>query len=429
MTATRVGLSAMKLNHLILTHGAVFSIGIAAAMIANGLRPHDSEISGDGGGIESQARTANSNGRLNEGRAVGNAGIDQNGPETLSKKGHPGAVVRLQGIVRITDPFERQRALMDLVDSLGAEEFAAVADQFRELEHLSDSGDEYDLLLRGWAKADPLAALEYVGQHGNSRDRCETILSSWAGNDAAAAERWALDHHEGDGPNPYMAAVIQGIAGNDLATASRLAEAMPYSRERGQAIEAITRALLVQGTAAAMAYPASIADEALRGGFVAAIANRLAGKDPAQAAAWLASMGQGEVQSRAARTVAEALAKMDTRAAAEWLRTLKPEAQAEAARGIIPVMSASDISGTAQWVSSLVGTPNYDRVVEEFVWSCNSRAPEQSAAWIQGVTDPEQQRRLYHRMLGEWAQRDATAVKQWVTANNVPQDVLRRFSR
>jgi hypothetical protein len=77
----------------------------------------------------------------------------------------------------------------------------------------------------------------------------------------------------------------------------------------------------------------------------------------------------------------------------------------------------------------LVGTPNYDRVVEEFVWSCNSRAPEQSAAWIQGVTDPEQQRRLYHRMLGEWAQRDATAVKQWVTANNVPQDVLRRFSR
>lgn len=32
-------------------------------------------------------------------------------------------------------------------------------------------------------------------------------------------------------------------------------------------------------------------------------------------------------------------------------------------------------------------------------------------------------------MLGEWAQKDAAAVKQWVTANNVPDDIRRRYLR
>ena len=137
-------------------------------------------------------------------------------------------------IVRITDTFERQRALMDLVDSLGPAEFAGVAEQFRELDHLDNSRGEYDLILRGWAKADPLAALEYVEQHPNSQAGRSTVLSTWAGNDAAAAERWALDHHEGDGPNPHLASVIRGIAGNDLATASRLAESMPAEPRAGR---------------------------------------------------------------------------------------------------------------------------------------------------------------------------------------------------
>ena len=92
-------------------------------------------------------------------------------------------------------------------------------------------------------------------------------------------------------------------------------------------------------------------------------------------------------------------------------------------------MSSNDIAGTAKWVSTLSGIPNYDRAVEEFVWSCDQRAPEQSAAWIQGISDPQQQRKLYHRMLGDWAKRDANAVKQWVSSNEVPADVAKRFNR
>jgi hypothetical protein len=331
-------------------------------------------------------------------------------------------------LVKNPDVYERQRSLMDLIDSLAAEDFAAVADEFRSLNHFGGSGDEYELLLRGWAKVDPLGALAYVEEKSGGRGSRD-ILETWAGRDAAAAESWALSKHQGDGPNPYMASVIRGIAAHDLGHATRLLEAMPRSGERGEAIESVARILLAQGLDAALAYPASIQDPQLRGGLVSEIAQRYARRDPAGAAEWLLGIGTGEIQNRAARQVADALARSDTREAASFVSKLAPEARAEAARGVIPRMSAGDIEGTARWVSTLAGTPGYDRVVEEFVWSCDQRAPEQSAAWIQGISDPEQQRRLYHRMLGDWARRDADAVRNWVATNNVPEDIQRRFTR
>lgn len=336
---------------------------------------------------------------------------------------------RLSSLVRISDPFERQRALMDLVDSLSPGEFAGVAEQFREFDHLGDTRGEYAMILGAWAKVDPLAALEYASQNPSGKRGSATILSTWAGIDPAAAERWALANHQGDDANPYLVAVIRGLAGKDLANASRLAQTMPKSDERSEALDYITRALFMQGLDSTMAFPSSITDESLRGTFVAQIAKRLIEKDLNQAAAWIAAMPECAVQNRAAHDVAEALARVDPSNAARWVSLLKPEAQAEAARGVIPLMSAKDIPGTAQWVSGMAGTPYYDSMVEEYDWSCNSRAPEQSAAWIQGVSNPDQQRRLYHRMLGEWAQKDATAVRQWVASNRVPEDVVRRFSR
>lgn len=419
----------MKRSNLIFTHGAVFAVGIAAAMVANRVQ---SDVSANADAGQSSSRQRSSSGPGNFERY----GAAATGTRTKSTESRPHAKFdatampeRLANLVRINDPFERQRALMDMIETLGPDQFASVMDQYRELDHLGDSRGEMEMILRGWAKADPLAALEYAGNHPGSQYTSGTILSTWAGNDPAAAERWALDHYDGDGANPYMPGVIRGLAGVDLNAASRLAQSMPRSRERGEAVDSITRALFLQGTDAAMAFPASITDASLRGGFVEAIADRMLNKDPDKTATWLTAMTDGEAQNRAARQVAGALAKTDPTQAATWVKSLKPEAQAEAARGVIPAMSSGDIEGTARWVTTLAGTPGYDNVVEEFVWSCNSRAPEQSAAWIQGVSNPDQQRKLYYRMLGEWAQKDAASVKQWVAANNVPDDIRKRFLR
>lgn len=418
----------MKKSTTILTHAAVFAVGVTAASVIgtgrdggrDGADPAESSTpTGRGGAVEGVAGT-----EVRPGRVSGRA---QDGAAEAAKAGGP-ATDRLAMLVMNPDLLERRRGLMDLIDSLGPNDFAAVADEFRSLNHLGGSGDEFSLLLRGWAKVDPLAALAYVEEKSDGRGRND-ILETWAGQDASAAESWAMAKHEGEGANPFMVAVIRGIAGYDMDHASRLMQAMPLSNERGEAIEAVARVLMAQGLEAALAFPLTIQDQSLKGGLVSNIAERYARQDPAGAADWLVSLGEGEIQNRGARQVADALARANPQEAATFVSKLAPEARAEAARGVIPRMSSQDIEGTARWVSTLAGTPNYDRVVEEFVWSCDSRAPEQSAAWIRGISDVEQQRRLYHRMLGDWARRDADAVRNWVASNDVPEDVQRRFTR
>lgn len=418
----------MTRTNLIFTHAAVFSVGIAAAMIANNTRDTAAGGTADSPAPRSSSRTASSAFPA-EGKSRQDRGKDRDRESGAKSAGS--AVEKLGNIVRMTDSFSRQRALMDMIDTLGADQFAEVAEQFRQLDHLGDSRGEFSMILQGWAKLDPFAALAYVGDKTDGRGR-GTILETWAGSDPASAEQWATANFKGEGANPYMASVIRGLAGNDLAAATRLTESMPRSDERGRAIGALTDALFLQGIDAAKNFPGSITDDAMRGGLVGMIGERLAQKNPADAAEWLASMKVGADQERAARQVADALAREDSGKAAQWVSTLQPEARSEAARGIIPVMASGDannIAATAKWVQSLAGTPGYDNVVEEFVWSCNGRAPEASAAWIQGVSDPEQQSRLYRRMLGEWSEKDAAAVKIWVSSNPVPEDIRRRFLR
>lgn len=419
----------MKARKSIFTHAAVFAVGIALAVVAQRQDPNRSHDEADAAsGRKSSVRSSQSS---DSGIAESKSGSSRDRREASERGGKSAEAIgeRLTEINRLADPLDRQAALMDLINRLGPGEFAAVAEQFRNMDHFGNSGDEYEMILRGWAKADPLGALDYAGKQPNSRGESSVILSAWAGNDAAAAEKWALDHHEGDGPNPWLASVVRGIAAYDIDHATKLAGTMPLSRERAEAMDAITRALFMQSAEAAMAYPATIQDPDMRAGYVSMIAERLANKDADKAATWIASLPDGALQNRGARRVAEALSRQDVTQAAAWVKKLSPEAQAEAARGVIIPMSRGDIPGTAKWVTTLSGIPNYDRVVEEYVWSCDYRSPEQSAAWIQGVANEEQRTRLYHRMLGEWAKRDAGAVKNWVASNNVPGSVASRFKK
>lgn len=414
----------MKINQLLLTHVGVFAVGVSIALVAK-------RGSNDSQGNSDSAITGRNRSSLESSRAADSSVKERERREAALRTGSSkqAAFQKIANISKMSDPMERQAALMELINRLGPEEFAAVAEEYKKLEHYNESEDEFNMILRGWAKADPLGALDYAGQQENAARETSVVLAAWAGKDAAAAERWALEHHQGDGPNPYMASVIQGIASYDLARATQLAEAMPRSRERGDAVNAITRALMVQGEEAAMAYPSSIKDLALQAGFVDAIARRIASKDADKAASWLTTFSDAEVQKRAAKTVGEALAQENTSTAMTWLTQLEPEARAEAASGIIPVMSAQDLPATAKWVSSLSGTPNYDQIVGAFVPSFGDREPEQAAAWIQQISDPQQQTRLYHRTLGGWARRDAAAVKNWIANNTVPESVTRRFNR
>lgn len=417
-------------SRMLLTHAAAFGIGGSLFFLIPREETRDSTAAADPAGASGRRAVVGNASALSHGETRGarTRGARSVAGQRALDASDPAAAIG--DIVRMGDPLDRQAALLDIVARLAPGDFAAFAEQYRNSDHLADSGGEYEIILRAWAKVDPLGALDDATRRGSGGD-ASTILTSWAGSDAAAAEQWALANHEGDGPNRYLSAVIRGIAAHDVNHAAALAGTLPRSRERGDAMDAITRVLFLQGNDAAMAFPNTITDSEVRGGFVSMISDRLARKDPETAATWLASMNDPEAQRRGARTIASSLAQQDVQQAARWVTKLDPAAQAEAARGVIVPMSNGDIQGTARWVSQLAGVPGYDGVVEEFVWSCDVRDPEQSAAWIQAVADEAQQTRLYHRMLGGWSNRDDAAVRDWVANNsaNLPNSVRNRFKQ
>jgi hypothetical protein len=123
----------MKAPQTILTHVAVFAVGVTMAVVFQGSKTDPSENSADpqtgrtAAGRSSQAASSGADstpGSLRERREAAARGGKSSGPATE----------RLAGVVRMGDPLERQAALLELVAGLGPDQFAAVADQFREME-------------------------------------------------------------------------------------------------------------------------------------------------------------------------------------------------------------------------------------------------------------------------------------------------------
>ncbi|RYD33192.1 MAG: hypothetical protein EOP87_11460, partial [Verrucomicrobiaceae bacterium] len=170
----------MTRTNLIVTHGAVFSVGIAAALIGNSFRQASPQES-----AETRVPSSRAHGTAASRAGEAGASVAERSSREAREGGKKASATpseRLASLVRISDAFERQRALMDLIDSLGPGEFAGMADQFRELDHLGDARGEYDLLLRGWAKADPMGAMAYAADNPQRGAR-STILQTWANND------------------------------------------------------------------------------------------------------------------------------------------------------------------------------------------------------------------------------------------------------
>lgn len=414
----------MKKPALLLSHLCLFSLGAGVAYLATSNDPAGT-TSSEASRNETNARAARTASPDRSLQAPRTSGAERD--SAIAKRASTGEDI--QKLTNITDRFERERALMNYFERLSPEQFATTAEELQNTYHLGGENSAMRLLFNAWAKADPLAALDHIEANPKLTNNRGTVLETWAAGDPSSAENWAKDHHSGDGPNPHMPSVIAGIAATDLNYASRLTQEMPRSNERGSAIDAVSRALLASGVENALAFPDSITDEHLKGSFINTIAGHLGQKDPEAAASWVASLDNGGLQNRAAEGVARLLASASPELARDFVVSLLPEARARAAVPTVRAISRNDIPGAAEWINTLAGTPGYDRIVEEYVWSTNSRAPEQSAAWIRAIDDERRQTQIYHRMLGEWARSDAAAVRTWVAENEVPADVQRRFSR
>jgi hypothetical protein len=336
--------------------------------------------------------------------------------------GKEAKLAKLEEIVRQNDPLERNRALLAFLDQLGPGDMEEAIERFKALDLGESRNGEYAMLLAAWAKVDPVAALGHVKDDDDDGFAIKTILATWAGNDPDAALRWADAQHDGDGANPYLIGVIQGIAATDLDKATQLLASMPFSNERGEALSSLLPYVLTKGGDAAREWVFSIKDDQLREGILNRVVEQLASKEPKETADWLlANPSQATI-----RQLDDALAawtEKDQEGAVIYYNSLPTgEARSIALRGIVNTMATENPKEAARFMDSHPADTN-DQVIQQFVWHSSQGDPALAATYIAKISNEREQINLYNRMLTGWMRRDPAAATSWIRSNPLPEAV------
>lgn len=414
----------MNNRHLIL--GTALAVTTTGAFVAGRLSaPASEDVTA--GGTKAIPVTTRLN-RVADGTEAASRREGASSRESRGARRGEDSLSAMERIVHTSDPLDRTQAWLDFVNSLDPSEFESVVASFRALGMTESRMGEYAMLLSAWAKNDPLAALEYAQANTGNRFARNTILSVWAASDPEGAVRWAKDNHQGEGANPWMIGVIQGLANHDPERASQLLAEMPFSEERGQALSALLPALLQKGPDAAKAWAESITDERLRDGAIGRIAESLAREDPAGTAAWLASMPPSAASGSMSSVVAD-WARQDRDGAVGFFQNLPAgEVRTSALRGIATQMAVQDPRAASAFLDRNAADAD-DRVYQQFIWHSASQAPEIAAEYIGRISDERRRDAMYGRMLEGWLRSDFNSATQWLGSARLPDPVRQRLDR
>jgi hypothetical protein len=385
--------------------------------------PDSSENSRESDGPAASARAAGGNASATA-ESSGNGRASDAKSLSGRSAGKEAKLAKLEEIVRKNDPVERNRALLAFLDQLGPGDMKEAVERFKSLDLGESRNGEYAMLLAAWAKADPVAALDHAKETEDDEDgfAFKTILATWAGNDPDAALRWADSQFDGDGANPYLIGIIQGIAATDLNKATQLLTSMPYSNERGEALASLLPYVLTKGGDAAREWVSSIQDEQLREGVLSRVVEQLANREPKETADWLLA-NPSQATLRQLDDAMAAWAEKDQTGAVTYYDALPTgEARTNALRGIVNTMAGENPKEAARFMDSHPADTN-DQVVQQFVWHSSQADPALAATYIAKISNEREQINLYNRMLNGWMRRDPAAANAWIRANSLPQAV------
>ena len=333
---------------------------------------------------------------------------------------------RFEAIMRGEDALDRNRALLAFVDQLAPGEFEGVVAHFRSLGMTEHRLSEYSILLTGWAKVNPDAALTYAKGTIGSPFATNTILAALAATDPEGAIRWAEANHTGNSANPYLTGIIRSLAVTDPDRATALLGSMPYSRERAKAFDALMPNIIAKGPDAARAWISTLTDASLRTNATMATAEKFAQTDPRATADWLLS-NPGEATSRSFDNVLGTWALMDTAAALAYYEALPPgEARSNALRGIVGAVATLDPDAAANMMSAHPGDI-LDNTLQGFVKHSLDSAPALAIDYIAQISNPNEREQLYRKTLDSWLGSDPAAAQAWMQKNTLPPKVLRHY--
>lgn len=297
--------------------------------------------------------SSSSNYRVSDVRSAGDEEDRSLGSKIARELRSGGVSVSAERIFSLIDPLRKGDEFRTLLSSLDLDGLEELVDFMRTSGLGRENDSEFRMALAAWAQKDPISALNYAEDNSAGNWFKNNILTNWAQFDSRAAEAWAKSNFTGDGANPYMPAVINGIASSDFATADRLLTEMPYSGERGQALNSVVSAAIKLGSDEATRWVENIADDQLRAGAIRRLADELARVQPEDAASWVTKLPTGEDRSAAIQQVAKRWVRNDVDAGLAWVDSLSAQERIEVAPSVAGRIARSDFNRAQEWASQV----------------------------------------------------------------------------
>lgn len=129
----------------------------------------------------------------------------------------------------------------------------------------------------------------------------------------------------------------------------------------------------------------------------------------------LADFGAMDNSERlAARTIAAQWAAENPADAFEWAKSLPEEVRLDA---LAPAIASLSLQDTDRVITAInERDPGYERteMISQVAKERGREMPQETAAWVNGLTDPEEQSGAAGALVSSWASRDLNAAAQWV---------------
>ena len=322
------------------------------------------------------------------------------------------------------DLVTRWGGFIDAVRTMNPGSVEQVVAAFETLPSGYERNMEMRLLIQGWARFDPAAAISYAKRLGGSESRLAITeaMTAWSENNPDAALAWVEDNVEPTEANRqgYLPGLINGIASSDLSRANELLLSIEDRNARWQASTLLVQRYLDQSPENAMTWAASLPgkDPNHKNGILGQVSSAVAKRDPQSCARWAESLEPSEGRNRVVSSLIAQWSRRNPAEAAKWAGDLEDvSTRVHGMTQAVNYWAFKDPSATAEWLDGYPRTAETDPVVQTFVNRVTNRDPASAADWANVIVDPGRRDASVRQVLKTWKRLNESSAEAWRVAN------------
>lgn len=347
----------------------------------------------------------------------------------------------------------RLKKLSAVGEKISAADIPAALTAAAALGELRERAVFRDAVVKRWSDVSPLAALDYVAQQPESRNKLELIrvvATACAKEDLARAAAAVVAMKPGRARVEAIGIVAEVWAKSDVRATLAWANSLPVGAAREAALYNL-RFIWVHSD------PVSAADDVqtlpsgdTKNALLMNIAGEWASRDPQKAIAWARSLADSNEQQNVMAIIAESWADTRPIEAAEFARQLPVGFRSHATMAVLTRWATQDPAQAATWAGKLADDSRQPDLTAVFnVWTAADPAaarlwvdkvepglrdlaqqvyaeavvewaPESAMQMAVATIDPALRWQRVGNLLGRWWDSDAVAARQWLDAADFP---------